>query len=149
MKNTSCSRLLGRVIDQGQTAHAVLGVERGASCLEVRAAYLGLVKQFHPDKNSGDPAAERRFKRLTQAYEELKADHSRGHRGPGAFPRRRQHRRVIEIVTAAAFFAVPPALVLTFTQAAWKPVPVLAAQSRIEPARMTPLPALVAPQYWR
>jgi curved DNA-binding protein CbpA len=92
-----------------QTAHAVLGVGRGASRLEVREAYIRLVKKFHPDMNSGDLAAERRFKRINQAYEELKSGDPSSHHELGAFPRHRQHRRgAIVIATAAALFAVSP-----------------------------------------
>ncbi len=143
MKKTSHRHLFGQVIDRAETAHAVLGVERGASGSEVREAYIRLVKKFHPDMNSGDLAAERRFKRVNQAYEELKSGYPARHREPGAFPRRRQHwHRAIVIATAAALFAVSPALVLTL--AAWKTVPVMAAQPRIEPATVTPLPAIGA-----
>jgi len=109
----------------------------------VREAYIKLVKKFHADMNSGDLAAERRFKRVNQAYEELKSGYPARHRELGAFPKRRQHwHRAIVIATAAALFAVSPALVLTL--AAWKTVPVMAAQPRIEPAKITPLPAIGA-----
>jgi len=131
-------RLFGQVIDQAETAHAVLGVERGASRLEVREAYIRLVKRFHPDINSGDLAAERRFKRVNQAYEELKSGYPSRHHELGAFPRRRQHRHgAIVFAAAAALFAFSPALVLTGTLAAWKTVPLMAAQPRIEPAKVT------------
>ena len=150
MKNTSYRRLFGQVIDQAETAHAVLGVERGASRLEVREAYIRLVKKFHPDINSGDLAAERRFKRINQAYEELKSGYPSRHHELETFPRRRQHRHgAIVFAAAAALFAVSPALVLTGTLAAWKSVPLMAAQPRIEPAKVTPLPTIGASEAFR
>eukprot|EP00271_Cylindrocystis_brebissonii_P016503 TRINITY_DN4019_c0_g5_i1.p1 TRINITY_DN4019_c0_g5~~TRINITY_DN4019_c0_g5_i1.p1 ORF type:complete len:177 (+),score=13.16 TRINITY_DN4019_c0_g5_i1:312-842(+) len=48
--------------------HRVLGVERGASVGEVKAAYRRLALKWHPDVNSGDAAA---FKRITEAYGSL------------------------------------------------------------------------------
>lgn len=48
----------------------VLGLPRGATPPAVRAAYLRLAAQFHPDKN---PQGADHFVRLQQAYERLKA----------------------------------------------------------------------------
>lgn len=51
--------------------YAVLGVGRTASEDEIKAAYRGLAKQFHPDLNPDNPAAADRFKEATEAYEVL------------------------------------------------------------------------------
>lgn len=48
-----------------------LGVSRGASADEIKKAFRKLAKDFHPDKNPGDKAAEDRFKRLTAAFDLL------------------------------------------------------------------------------
>jgi len=48
-----------------------LGVSRGASADEIKKAFRKLAKDFHPDKNPGDAAAEDRFKRLTAAFDLL------------------------------------------------------------------------------
>ena len=48
-----------------------LGVARGASQDEIRKAFRKLAKEFHPDKNPGDTAAEDRFKRITAAFDIL------------------------------------------------------------------------------
>lgn len=48
-----------------------LGVARGASQDEIRKAFRKLAKEFHPDKNPGDKAAEDRFKRITAAFDLL------------------------------------------------------------------------------
>ena len=57
--------------------YSVLKVDRNASQKEIRAAYLGLANQYHPDKvlHLGDEfkeLAENRFKEVQRAYEELK-----------------------------------------------------------------------------
>jgi molecular chaperone DnaJ len=51
--------------------YAVLGVASGASDKEVQRAYRKLAKQYHPDANQGDAAAEERFKEISAAHEVL------------------------------------------------------------------------------
>src|SRR3972149_829341 len=50
----------------------VLGVARGASDRELKAAFRRLPKESHPDSCNGDTTAEHRFKDLNEAYEALK-----------------------------------------------------------------------------
>src|SRR5256885_3683251 len=50
--------------------YALLGVARGATDEQIRSAYRRLARQYHPDVNKADDAAER-FKRITEAYEVL------------------------------------------------------------------------------
>ncbi len=49
--------------------YAVLGLPKGASTEDVRAAYRRLAKQFHPDAKGGDA---NRFHTITHAYEGLR-----------------------------------------------------------------------------
>lgn len=51
--------------------YKTLGVPRGATAKEVKAAYRKLARKHHPDVNQGDKKAEARFKEINEAYEVL------------------------------------------------------------------------------
>lgn len=51
--------------------YKTLGVERGASADQIKRAYRELAKQYHPDRNPGNKAAEDKFKDINEAYEVL------------------------------------------------------------------------------
>ncbi|HAX40368.1 MAG TPA: molecular chaperone DnaJ, partial [Clostridiales bacterium] len=54
--------------------YKVLGVRESASQEEIRAAYLELVKKYHPDKYADNPLKElagEKLKEINQAYEML------------------------------------------------------------------------------
>lgn len=46
----------------------VLGVQRGASEQDLKAAFRRLAKEHHPDKNKGDAKSEQQFKEIAEAY---------------------------------------------------------------------------------
>lgn len=49
--------------------YAVLGVSKDASNKDITKAYRRLARQYHPDANPGDTAAEERFKEISAAYD--------------------------------------------------------------------------------
>lgn len=73
--------------------YEVLGVEKSASDADIKKAYRKLAKQYHPDVNPGDNAAEAKFKEANEAYEVLSDSQKRaqydqfGHAGmdPNAY----------------------------------------------------------------
>ena len=48
--------------------YKVLGVVRTSSEQEIKSAYRKLAMQYHPDRNPDSPAAEEKFKEVTEAY---------------------------------------------------------------------------------
>jgi molecular chaperone DnaJ len=72
--------------------YEVLGVTRESSADELKQAYRRLAMQHHPDRNPGDPEAEKRFKEVSEAYHvlgdpERKAQYDRfGRMQPGQMP---------------------------------------------------------------
>ena len=74
--------------------YAAVGVPKTASAAEIKKAYRALARKLHPDKNPDDPAAEARFKEVSEAYDVLsdetrraEYDEARTLFGNGAFRR--------------------------------------------------------------
>jgi DnaJ-class molecular chaperone len=54
-----------------QDLYKILNVKRAATHDEIRTAYRKLAKEYHPDRNPGDKAAEENFKRVSAAFDIL------------------------------------------------------------------------------
>ena len=63
--------------------YSILGVPRTASAEEIRKAYRGLAKRWHPDTNPDKPEAEARFKAVSAAYALLSDPEQRARFDPG------------------------------------------------------------------
>lgn len=48
--------------------YQILGVSKNADEAEIKKIYRKLARQYHPDVNPGDKAAEQRFKEISEAY---------------------------------------------------------------------------------
>ncbi|EGC36610.1 hypothetical protein DICPUDRAFT_77729 [Dictyostelium purpureum] len=89
--------------EEKRDLYEVLGVSRDASKQDIKKAFYGLAKKYHPDTNSGDPNAHKHFAEISNAYDVLYDDKKRqvydmaGHQGataenmehggfPGGFP---------------------------------------------------------------
>ncbi|MCH5290298.1 MAG: J domain-containing protein [Treponema sp.] len=51
--------------------YQTLGVSKTATAEEIKKAYRNLAFKYHPDRNSGDKAAEEKFKQVNSAYSVL------------------------------------------------------------------------------
>ncbi|HEX3238767.1 MAG TPA: molecular chaperone DnaJ [Solirubrobacterales bacterium] len=51
--------------------YKTLGVSKNASEEEIKKAYRKLARQYHPDRNPDDPAAEEKFKEISAAHDVL------------------------------------------------------------------------------
>ncbi len=57
--------------------YTLLGVGRDAGAADIKRAYRKLAMKYHPDRNPGDEAAEKKFKDVSEAYEVLCDDEKR------------------------------------------------------------------------
>ena len=51
--------------------YEVLGVSENADISEIKKKYRKLAMKYHPDRNSGDENATKKFREVTEAYEIL------------------------------------------------------------------------------
>src|SRR5512134_862056 len=86
--------------------YRVLGVSEKATAKEIKTAYRKLSREYHPDANAGDAAAEERFKEVSAAYDVI-----------GNAERRKEYDEVRRLGPAAAGFPGGGAGGFTFTDA--------------------------------
>ena len=121
------------------TPREVLGLDLKTSAEEIRAAYLSLAKKYHPDYNPGDLIAERRFKKINEAYHQLTAPE----------PKRKPRRRASSWAAAMAMFAIAfagPSLALYWLgmppfKVAPREAPLQAERIEKSPDRLAALPS--------
>src|SRR3954469_13826051 len=51
--------------------YATLGVSRSASADDIKKAYRGLARKYHPDLNPNDPKAKEKFQQVQGAFDVL------------------------------------------------------------------------------
>ncbi|HEY0705336.1 MAG TPA: J domain-containing protein [Polyangia bacterium] len=66
-------------MERRRNHYEVLGIDKTATAVEIKAAYRKLALVYHPDRNPGDGAAEERFKELSYAYAVLGDADKRAH----------------------------------------------------------------------
>jgi molecular chaperone DnaJ len=57
--------------------YQILGVNKTATQAEIKKAYHKLAMQYHPDRNTQDQQAEKKFKEVSSAYDVLKDEQKR------------------------------------------------------------------------
>jgi outer membrane protein assembly factor BamD (BamD/ComL family) len=118
--------------------YSILRVERKASAREIRAAYLRLVKELHPDGRAPGTIpedADERLKLVNDAYQELKGFGRQA--AARRAERRRRARRVSVIFVAGVMTATAPAvlvLVAGLHYTGWLSAPDPQAVSSVAPA---------------
>jgi hypothetical protein len=105
------------------TLYQILGLPQGADEQQVKTAFRKLARCFHPDVNTNDAAAERRFKDISAAYKTLMDPHARAVYDRALVHRRdaaaRRFRQMSTTATAAGALSISVALlILTWTQRA-------------------------------
>ena len=112
--------------------YAVLGVAKDADTAEIKKAYRKLAKQYHPDRNAGDDAAEQKFKDVGEAHAVLSDPEQR-----------REYDAVRQMARGGARFTAGGPGGASSYRAAWPRAPRSGPRARPAPASpspMTPLP---------
>jgi len=83
--------------------YEVLGVTPSADDGDIKGAFHTLAKAFHPDVNSGNALAERRFKEIGQAYDTLKDPKTRAAYELGLAHQRKNAQRRVGVAAMTGF----------------------------------------------
>jgi curved DNA-binding protein len=74
--------------------HAILGVAKGATLEEIRAAFRAKARAYHPDARPDDPDAAAKFRQIREAYQILRgAQAPKRKKGDSERPRERERAR--------------------------------------------------------
>ena len=57
--------------------YTILGVTKDATDADIKRVYRKLARQYHPDRNPDDAAAEEKFKSIQSAYDKIGTKESR------------------------------------------------------------------------
>jgi curved DNA-binding protein len=69
--------LVLKTMENFRNYYQILGVEPSSSSVQIKKAFRQLARQYHPDLNPGDKAAEEKFKAINEAYEVLSDENKR------------------------------------------------------------------------
>ena len=64
------------VLIMDDNPYNILGVTKDATDAEIKRVYRKLARQYHPDRNPNDAAAEEKFKSVNDAYQNIKKERS-------------------------------------------------------------------------
>ena len=64
-------------MSSGESLYSILGVPMHAKQTDIKKAYRTLSYQYHPDKNIGDTEKTEKYKKINEAYDVLKDNHTR------------------------------------------------------------------------
>jgi hypothetical protein len=96
-----------------RTAYDILGLPPDADQEEIRAAYLALAKQLHPDRNADDAAAAAQFQAIGAAFETIRdPDRRRAYDRDLANARRPPRPHLRAAILGGALVVVPTAIVV-------------------------------------
>jgi DnaJ-class molecular chaperone len=76
------------MIDPYKTLH----VEKNASLNEIKKSYRKLAKQYHPDLNPGNKEAERKFKDISHAFDQIGTEDARAKFNRGETEEQQRHQ---------------------------------------------------------
>ena len=65
------------VLIMDDNPYTILGVTKDATDAEIKRVYRKLARQYHPDRNPNDAAAEEKFKSIQSAYDNIGTKDSR------------------------------------------------------------------------
>ena len=57
-----------------QNYYNILGISKNASDKDIKAAYRKLARKLHPDVNPEDSRAQEQFKKVNEAYQQVKQE---------------------------------------------------------------------------